>query len=180
MTGLPLHPAIVHLPLGLAMLMPLMAAGFGWALITRRVRPRAWAAVVAMQALLLGSALVAINTGGQDEDRVEAVVAESAIEEHEEAAEQFAWATGATLALTGLVLVFSAPATASALAAASLIATIVVGGLALRVGHAGGQLVYAQGAAAAYASAQPSAGAPPLAHTGGDDDDDDDRRPVRR
>lgn len=178
MNGLPLHPAIVHLPLGLAMLMPLIAAGFGWALLTRRVRPRAWAVVVALQALLLGSALVAINTGGQEEERVEAVVAESAIEAHEEAAEQFAWATGATLALTGLVLVFSAPAAASALAAASLIATLIVGGLALRVGHAGGQLVYAQGAAAVYASAQPGAVATPTPHD--IDDDDDDRRPERR
>jgi len=37
MDALPLHPAVVHLPLGLAVLMPLLAAGFAWAAWTGRV-----------------------------------------------------------------------------------------------------------------------------------------------
>ena len=150
MTSLPLHPAIVHLPLGLAVLMPLVALGFAWALWTGRVRPRAWVAVVALQALLLGGGLFAINTGGREEDRVEKVVAESAIHQHEAYAEQFVWAIGITLGLSALVLVARRPAVARALVSAAVAGTIVVLGLGVRVGEAGGRLVYEHGAASAY------------------------------
>lgn len=177
MFGLPLHPAVVHLPLALAMLMPIAGAAFLWAWFTRRVTRRAWVAVVALQALLLGSSLVAINTGQGDEERVEKVVQESAIENHEEAAELFAWVAGGTLVLAALVLVFGTSAAAMPLAVATLVATVVVGGLALRVGHAGGQLVYVNGAASAYASAGSTA--PGSAATAHDSDDDDRERPRR-
>ncbi len=161
MNSLPLHPAIVHLPLGLAMLMPLFAAGFAWALWTGRVRPGAWVAVVALQALLLGFGFLAINTGGAEEDRVEAVVPEAAIHQHEELAEQFVWAIGATLVLAALVLVFRRPVASRALAAAVVAATLGVAGLGLRVGHAGGQLVYVHGAASAYTSTAVPSGKSP-------------------
>jgi uncharacterized membrane protein len=161
MSSLPLHPAIVHLPLGLAILMPLLAGGFAWALWSGRVRPRAWMAVVALQALLVGSGMVAMNTGEAEEDRVEAVVQKSAIHEHEEFAEQFVWAAGGTLVLAGLVLVFQQRRVSRGLAAAAVIATVAVAGLALRVGHAGGQLVYAHGAASAYSGAAKTSYAKP-------------------
>ena len=110
MGSMPLHPAIVHLPLALAILMPLVATGFAWALWTGRIRPRAWLAVVAFQALLLGSGLVATRTGEAEEERVETVVQESALHQHEELADQFVWAGGLTLVLAGLVLVVRRPA----------------------------------------------------------------------
>ncbi|MEO8682859.1 MAG: hypothetical protein ABI665_27675 [Vicinamibacterales bacterium] len=178
MFGLPLHPAIVHLPLALAVLIPLAGAAFLWAWFTGRVTHRAWVAMVALQALLLGTSLLAINTGQGDGERVEKVVQESAIEHHEEAAELFAWAAGATLVLATLVLVFGKSAAAAPLAVATLAATVVVGGLGLRVGHAGGQLVYAQGAASAYA--QPGTGTGTVTPPGGRGDDDDERERPRR
>jgi uncharacterized membrane protein len=164
MNSLPLHPAIVHLPMGLAMIMPVLAAGFAWALVTGRVRSRAWLAVVALQALLLGTGLVAINTGGQEEERVERIVAETPLEQHEEYAEQFVWAAGATLALAVLVLAVRRPAATLAVTGAVVVLTVAVAGLGIRVGHAGGQLVYVHGAAAAYtANGQtPSAKSPAL------------------
>lgn len=155
MNSLPLHPVIVHLPLGLAILMPALAAGFAWALWTGRVRTRAWLAVVLLQAVLLGSGMLAINTGEAEEDRVEAVVQRNALHQHEEFAEQFVWTSGATLALAALVLVVRRPRVSRAIAAVVVAATVAVAGLALRVGHAGGQLVYVHGAAAAYTSATP-------------------------
>lgn len=174
MNTLPLHPAVVHLPLGLAILMPLAAAGFAWAVGTGRLPRRGWAAVVALQALLVGSGFVAMNSGGAEEERVEAVVAESAIETHEERAEAFMWAAGATLALTALVVVLPVAAAVVPLAVASTIATVVVAGLALWVGHAGGQLVYAQGAASVYAqSASPGGQAAPGVPAHRDDDEDE-------
>ncbi|MEZ5319147.1 MAG: hypothetical protein R2752_17235 [Vicinamibacterales bacterium] len=178
MNSLPLHPAIVHLPLGLAVLMPLLAAGFGWAVWTGRVRPRAWLALVALQVLLVAAGLVAIRTGGAEEERVEAVVQERAIHAHEEAAEQFVWAAGLSIGLFGLVLVGRSNTAVRAATALSVAATLGVAALALRVGHAGGQLVYVHGAAAAYAT--PAAHATPAATGAGAtapafDRDDDDR-----
>ena len=155
MGSMPLHPAIVHLPLALAILMPLIASGFGWALWRGRIRPRAWFAVVALQGILLGSGIAATRTGEAEEDRVENVVQESALHQHEELAEQFIWAGALTFLLAGLVLVVRRPAGARALIAAVVAATLVVAALGLRVGHAGGQLVYVHGAASAYA--RPSA-----------------------
>jgi uncharacterized membrane protein len=178
MNSLPLHPAIVHIPMGVAMLMPFIAAGFAWALWTRRAGSMAWMAVVALQAVLLASSLVAINTGGNEEERVERVVPESAIEAHEEAAEQFAWASGGTLVLAALVLLFKRREVAGPLTAGVVVATLAVAGLGYRVGHAGGQLVYQHGAASAYASAGlPGDGAalPAARADQGKDDDDDDR-----
>ena len=55
MAPLPLHPAIVHIPLGLAFVMPLLALGLTWA-TWRAHRPRrAFAVLVALQ-LLVGLA----------------------------------------------------------------------------------------------------------------------------
>lgn len=159
MDSTPLHPAIVHLPLGLAVLMPLFAAGFAWALQTGRVRPRAWLAVVALQGLLLGSGLLAINTGSAEEERVEHVVPKRALEQHEESAEQFVWAVGATLALTTLALAVRRPITSRVLLTAAVAATVAVAALGIRAGRAGGQLVYVHGAAAAYSTAPDDGGA---------------------
>ena len=153
MTSLPLHPAIVHLPLGLAFIMPILAIGFAWALWTGRIQTRAWVAIVALQTVLLGAGLVAQNTGQREEERVEAVVPDTALEQHEELAEQFVWATGGTLLLAGLVLVLRRPAAARALATATVLGTVVVTASAVRVGHAGGQLVYKHNTGAAYSTA---------------------------
>lgn len=150
MTSLPLHPAIVHLPLGLAFIIPALAIGFGWALWTGRVRPRAWVTIVALQAVLLAGGLIAMNTGEREEDRVEAVVPKTALKQHETYAEQFVWATGITLLVAGLVPVVRNRRAARGLTVAAVAGTLVVAASALRVGHAGGQLVYVHNAGAAY------------------------------
>jgi uncharacterized membrane protein len=152
MNSLPLHPAIVHLPLALAVLMPILAAGFTWALWTGRAGPRAWIVIIALQGLLAASAFVAMRTGEADEDRVEAVVAKRVIHEHEEMAEQFLLATGVTWMLSGVVLLGGRRQVVTrSLAVCTVAATMAVAGLGLRVGHAGGELVYVHGAGAAYA-----------------------------
>lgn len=175
MSSLPLHPAIVHIPLGLAFVLPAVALGFAWALWTGRIGSRGWLAIVALQAVLLGAGWVAMNTGEREEDRVEKVVPKTAISTHEAYAEQFVWAAGATFLLAALVPVFRGRRLAHAVVLASVAGTFVVAGLAIRVGHAGGQLVYTHNAGSAYASAAnaagPTNGAP--ARSGHGDDDDD-------
>jgi uncharacterized membrane protein len=151
-TSLPLHPAIVHLPLGLAFILPALALGYAWTVWKGSARPRAWLAIVALQAVLLGAGLVAMNTGEREEDRVERVVPDAALEQHEAYAEQFVWATGFTLVLAALVLVSRRPALGHALIVATVTGTVVVAVAAIRVGHAGGRLVYEHNAGAAYAT----------------------------
>ena len=157
MTSLPLHPAIVHLPLALAFVMPALAVWFCWALWTGRPPYPRWATVVALQAILLVAGLAAMNTGEREEDRVERLVPHAALEQHEALAEQFVWATAGTLLLAGLVLLFRKPAMRRTLTVATIAGTVVVAASAVRAGRAGGRLVYEHNAGAAYsAPTQPS------------------------
>jgi uncharacterized membrane protein len=177
--SVPLHPALVHIPLGLAFIMPALVAGFTWAMWTGRVRPRAWLVVVVLLAILLGAGLVALNTGQNEEERVERVVPEAAISAHEAYAEQFLWVTGATLAVSALVLLLRGPGAIRALSAATVLGAVLITAFAVRVGHAGGELVYIHNAASAYGAAnkqdakvlkQQVAGASERAGADGDDD----------
>ncbi len=176
MTSIPLHPALVHLPLGLALVLPVLATGFTWALWSGRIPKRGWLAVVALQAVLLGAGLVALNTGQREAERVEVVVPEKAIETHEAYAEQFLWVTGAALAVAAIVVLVRRPAAVRALSAATVLGTLLVAAAAVRVGHAGGELVYAHNAGAVYSSAskdsaqaESNTGARPVAEVDGDD-----------
>ena len=92
MSTLPLHPAIVHLPLGLAFVVPLLAIGLLLA-HRRRALPRAaFAILVGAQALLVAGGVVAMQLGDRDAKRVEPVAGEAVVETHEERAEAFVWA----------------------------------------------------------------------------------------
>ncbi len=144
----PLHPALVHFPIVLALLAPLLAAGFLWAIHTRRLPARAWLAIVVLQAAIVGAGWLTLEAGEDQEERVERVVRESTIEEHAEAAEWFLWIAGLTLPVAGAGLLTGGLGTgARGLAlAGSLLAALAVA----RVGHTGGELVYKHGAALVY------------------------------
>jgi uncharacterized membrane protein len=143
MNGLPLHPAIVHVPLGLAVVAPLLALGLAIAIRKGTLPRTSWAIVVVLQAVLFAGGLLALKTGEQDEERVEDRIAESAIERHEELAERFVWSAGGTLVLGTAVLILRSHVATSALMAATTLATVVTLGTGLQAGHAGGALVYA-------------------------------------
>lgn len=146
------HPKVVHLPMALAVLMPLVAGGtlFAWwrGWFDRRV----WVIVLMLQAALVGSGFVAMNTGETEEERVEEIVAEQYIESHEEAAEAFVWASAVVLALMLLPMVLPEGRLRSAAALCACLGTLLVFGLGLKAGEAGGRLVYQHGAAQAYAA----------------------------
>jgi uncharacterized membrane protein len=173
---LPLHPAIVHVPLGLAFVIPLVALGLALAW-WRRALPRAsFGVLVGLQALLVVGGVVAMQLGERDEKRVEPIVGERAIETHEERAEAFVWAGGVVLA--GAVAILVVPAGAATVVAAAVAAgTLAVAGLAVAAGEAGGELVYPRGGAAAYGPAAATSGALAVPAAGrpdrGDADDDD-------
>jgi len=171
----PLHPAIVHFPVVLAVLLPLFAVGAVWA-IRRGARPmRAWSIPLAGAVALAGSAWAAVETGEAQDERVERVVAEQPLSAHEEMAETFLAASA------GLMLVAAAGLAGGIAGRIARIATVagavVLAAGAARVGHSGGQLVYRYGAASAYVPGQAAAATEAALtgaadrRTGGDDDD---------
>ena len=171
------HPKVVHIPIALGVLMPLLASGVLLAWWRTWLPARSWVLVVALQAVLLGSGIVALQTGESEEDRVERVVPEQVIEEHEEAAEVFVWASGAVLGLMLLGLAIHRSKAGLPTAAAATVGTLVVLGLGYRTGQAGGDLVYRHNAASVYAAApaaaEGSAGGLPTRRAGAQRDDDD-------
>lgn len=147
----PLHPALVHLPIALVVLLPLFALGALWAVRGGTAPLKGWGLVVALTGLLLTSSWLAVETGEREEETVEAVVSEGAIHTHEEAAETFLWLVGGVFLLTGAGLVRGrVGASARLVATAATVALMVAG---WRVGHTGGDLVYEHGAGAAYVEA---------------------------
>ena len=154
---LPLHPAVVHVPLGLALIMPALFAGLLWAVVTNRLPGRAWLVALALQAVLLGAAGVALVTGAQQEETAEARAGEAAIEAHARAGQAFTALAGATLAVAAVAfMVRNRRGPFVTLAATSIamgLAVLVVG---IRAGHQGGSLVHGGGPAVAVPGNDPA------------------------
>jgi uncharacterized membrane protein len=151
----PLHPAVVHLPIALALVVPLFAAAGVLAIRSGFLPARAWLAVVLLQALLAGSAWVAVETGEDQAERVERVVAEKHVDEHAEAAEWFASAASVAALICAAGLLPDRIGRAARITAA--LASLGVLAAAVRVGHLGGELVYKYGAARVYSeSSEPA------------------------
>ena len=148
MSGLPLHPMIVHFPIVLAFLIPLATGLALWAIWTGRWPARVWAVPVALSAALALSAFVALRTGAAEEERVEDIVAESVLHRHEEAAERFLWLSGVLMLVAAAGLVKGRVGQVGrTMATVGSLGMVLA---AIQVGTAGGELVYREGAAAAY------------------------------
>lgn len=149
MLGLPLHPLVVHFPIVLTFLLPISILVALLVIRKGTTARRAWAIPLALAAALSLSAYVAVETGENEEDRVERVVGDAAIHGHEEGAERFMVLSAALFVVAAAGLL---PRNAGR--AARLVAAVGSVGLVLsaaQVGHSGGALVYEHGAAGAYA-----------------------------
>ncbi|MBK7949299.1 MAG: hypothetical protein IPK00_11290 [Deltaproteobacteria bacterium] len=144
----PLHPAVVHFPIVLALLAPAIAIGLFWAIETRKLPARAWLVVVLLQAVIFGAGWLTAETGEEEEERVERIVREDPIEEHEEAAEWFIWIAGITLPIAGAGLLSGGLGTGAR--GVAFVGTLMAALAVAQVGHTGGELVYKHGAALAY------------------------------
>jgi uncharacterized membrane protein len=162
MSGLPLHPAIVHFPLGVAAVVPLVALVTTVLLWRRAATPVLWVLVTCLQGVVVVSGFIAMRAGHHEEHRVERYVPEAAIEAHEEAGDRFVYAAGGLLVVMLLGLAVRDERARRAIAAVSTVTAFAVAALGLYAGRKGGELVYVHGAASAYTS-----GAAPLPH---DDD----------
>lgn len=150
METLPLHPKLVHLPIALTLLMPLITAGLLLAWWRGLLPRRAWWAAVGMQALLVGSGFAAYLSGEAEEGKVKELVPHDALEAHEEAATLLLIGAGVALALGLAAALWRSEAVARLVAAVTVVATVAGVALGFRVGEAGGRLVYQHGAAEAY------------------------------
>ncbi len=173
MPDLPLHAAIVHLPLGLSFVVPLVALGT-WIAVRRGRLPRsAFAILAALQLAVAGSGFAAMAAGDREEKRVAAVVAKGIIHDHEERAEAFVWTASAVAALSIALLLVPARLLGAA-AALTVAGTLVASAMALVAGRAGGEIVYRHGGASVYA-AKPPPYAPAAGLSGSHRDDGEDR-----
>jgi uncharacterized membrane protein len=163
----PLHPAVVHIPIALAILMPVLSLGLLVAWWKQWLPGRVWFVAVALQGVLVLGTFAAAQTGEQEEDRVEEVLAnEDLLEEHEEMGEMMVWATTATFGLMLAPLLLPGDRRRRLAAVVATVATVGVTVVGLYVGKAGGELVYEHGAADAYTG---SAGAGPSSDAHDDD-----------
>ena len=148
MSGIPLHPLVVHFPIVLVILLPISITVALWIIRKGTTPRRVWSVPVALAVALALSAWVATETGESQEDRVERVVARGALHGHEEAAERFLVLSGVLLLVTAVGLARGNVGRAARLVSAAGALGLVVAGV--QVGHSGGTLVYREGAASAY------------------------------
>ena len=148
--SLPLHPAVVHFPIALGILAPLVTLCVWIAIRRNGLTRRAWLIVMGIHLLTVGSGVISMKLGERDEDQVEKVVGKAAIHEHEEAAEAFVWTSGATLALSGVTFFVPGGTLLVIGRALTSVGSLIASGLVLNAGHSGGVLVYEKGAAQAY------------------------------
>jgi len=151
MTDLPYHPILVHLPIGLAILLPpalliLLIA------IRRNLLPRgAWWLAVLLAAALVAGGFAAKRSGEAEEERVEEIVPKAALHDHEESGERLVVAAGVTFALALAAAFVRRPGAQTGVQLAALLASAATLAIAVNTGHLGGRLVYVHGAARAYA-----------------------------
>ena len=148
MSGIPLHPLVVHFPIVLVMLLPIPIVIALWIIRKGTTPRRVWSVPLALAAALALSAWVATQTGESQEDKVERVVARGALHGHEEAAERFLVLSGVLVLVTAAGLARGNVGRAARLVSAAGALGLVVAGV--QVGHSGGTLVYREGAARAY------------------------------
>lgn len=165
MFGLPLHPAVVHIPLGIGIIMPLLAVLLAWAL-WRELLPRNVLAIPALlQVLVACAGLLAVRSGLDDESYVSGIVPEWLLEQHQNAAWMYiVVACFAAVLAFGAFTLFHAPL-GRLLTAGFVLLTLLQAGLGMYVGHLGGQLVYLHNAGSAFSNPAVEAGQVPTTET---------------
>lgn len=147
--NMPWHPLVIHFPIALTFILPVLTVAFAWLIKTNRMSSKAWLIVVAFQFSTTATGYLALETGDHDEESVEKVVAKPLIQRHEEAAEIFVGSTVVALVLGIAVFFlryeyqFKVQLSVAALALLSCY-------LVYQTSRLGGELVYEHGAGEAF------------------------------
>lgn len=153
--ALPLHPIVVHLPLALAILLPIASGALGYAIWKRRAPERGWAFLIAAHFALLASSGAAMLLGEADARRIQTRVDAADIEEHEGEGQRLVLGAGVAFVLALAGLLAGSPKQRRWAMAATFAAGLLCAALAIAAGHGGAVLVYRHGAAAAFCEPPP-------------------------
>lgn len=155
MEPLPTHPIVVHLPIALAIVLPVLSSAIGYAVWKGNASGGAWAWVLAAHFVLFASAGAATLLGEADARRIQTRMDAAALDTHEGDGKRVLWAAAVAfgLALAGLVL--QRRRQRNVAMAATFAAALACAALAIVAGHGGAVLVYRHGAAAAWSEPAP-------------------------
>lgn len=154
---IPLHPSIVHIPLVLTFIMPVLIIVFALMIRNNKMSPKSWLIIIGLQLTVVISGYVSLETGETEEHNVEKVVSKKLIHAHEEAAEIFVGSTVLALVLS-IGVFFIRKELQLSIKLAIAVITLISSFLGYRTGQLGGELVYKYGAASAYGQVSESSG----------------------
>lgn len=145
----PIHPMIVHFPMALTFILPILVLVFAYMIKTNKMNHSSWLIIIGLQLAVVATGYISLETGENEEDLVARVLDKDLIHEHEEAAEIFVGST-----VIGLVLSIGVFFIRNEFQFAIKLAIAIIGliscYLAYQTGLLGGELVYKHGAASAY------------------------------
>ncbi len=147
---MPLHPAIVHLPVVLTFILPVLILIFAWAIRAGKMSKELWLVLVGFQILVTATGYISLETGEDDEEKVSAVVGKKIIHEHEDSAEVFVGTTVIALA-AGIVVWFLQPAFQDKARFLVALISLLPVFFAWRTANKGGEIVYKHGGGSAHA-----------------------------
>lgn len=145
----PLHPFFAHIPLVLALFMPVVLWTTIILIARRKIGAQSWWVPVVIQAVIVVFAYIALSSGENEEDLVAQFIPKRFISQHENMAEVF---SGLSVLLLGVVMVvnFVNEKVAKKLRVIAALFSFVPLGMGLYVGRLGGEIAYAHGGAEAY------------------------------
>ncbi len=146
---LPFHPMIVHFPIALSVILPLLTLIFAFLIKTRKMNTGVWAIIIGLHLFTVATGYIALESGETEEETVQRVVAKEEIAKHEKYAEIF---VGITVVATvfSIVAFFVTANIQFYVQLANVIILLVGAFYAFETGEHGGDLVYRYGAPRAY------------------------------
>ena len=151
----PLHPLIIHFPIALTFILPILILIFAFMIKTQKMSHVAWLVIIGLQIATTATGYIALETGENEEHTVEKVLDKRLIQAHEESAEVFVGFT--VLALVLSVGTYFLRTELQFFAQLVIcVVTLASGYFAYNTGSLGGELVYRYGAAQAYTGSETS------------------------
>jgi uncharacterized membrane protein len=145
----PIHPSVVHFPIVLTMILPVLVLAFAFMIRTNKMSPHGWLIIIGLQLTTVMTGYIALETGETDEKIAEKVVSKKLIHAHEESAKIFVGI--AVLALvTSIAVFFIRKDLQFKVYLVIMLINLIAGVQVWRVGLSGGELVYLHGAGSAH------------------------------